>query len=242
VQMALMGLIQYGAVEVYGTEAGTAPGAPVIAAPDHLDPLPDHWSASGWLVTRAGRGIGAAPGGGQLGGGQAGLRLAYLLVPRHRIAAFARVAAPLKAEGSEVAIGLEWQPGRAPVRLVVERRFGVDGTPGGTGLGLIGGLDAETAGFRIEAYGQAGAIARRRIEPYADGAARLTRRVGPGKVRLSLGAGAWGAAQRDAERLDLGPSAVLALDRVRLSLDWRQRIAGNARPGSGLALTLGSDF
>jgi hypothetical protein len=61
-----------------------------------------------------------------------------------------------------------------------------------------------------------------------------------------LGGGAWGAAQRDAQRFDIGPSATLALplgkQNVRLALDWRQRIAGDARPGSGLALTLGSDF
>jgi hypothetical protein len=29
---------------------------------------------------------------------------------------------------------------------------------------------------------------------------------------------------------------------VRLSIDWRQRIAGRARPGSGPALSIGSDF
>ncbi|MFN7029598.1 MAG: hypothetical protein ACK4PC_09535 [Sphingopyxis sp.] len=28
----------------------------------------------------------------------------------------------------------------------------------------------------------------------------------------------------------------------RIALDWRQRIAGDARPASGLALTLASDF
>jgi hypothetical protein len=29
---------------------------------------------------------------------------------------------------------------------------------------------------------------------------------------------------------------------VKVHVDWRQRIAGNARPGSGPALTLASDF
>jgi len=29
---------------------------------------------------------------------------------------------------------------------------------------------------------------------------------------------------------------------TRIALDWRQRLAGNARPESGLALTLASDF
>ncbi|MDF7777793.1 hypothetical protein P1X14_21235, partial [Sphingomonas sp. AOB5] len=65
-------------------------------------------------------------------------------------------------------------------------------------------------------------------------------------VRLSLGGGIWGAAQRDAQRLDIGPSAALAVpvagQNLRIALDWRQRVAGDARPGSGLALTIGSDF
>lgn len=200
--------------------------------------IPDRWSASGWFVARAGSGVSAAPGG-QLGGGQAGMRIAYMLAPRQRISAFGRVTAPLAGKGSEAAIGIEWQPWKAPIRLAIERRIGLDGAPGGTGAGVTAGLYEESAGFRIEGYGQAGAIARRRIESYADGAIRVT----TGLIsRLSLGAGAWGAAQRDAQRLDIGPSATVALGKVRVSLDWRQRIAGRARPGSGLALTLGSDF
>lgn len=250
VQMALLGLIHYGAPE---------PVAPFRPAPraamprsdvprfvpqslDRLDPLPDRWSASAWLVARGGMGPAAAPGG-QIGGGQAGARVAWLLAPRRRVALFGRVAAPLAGRGAEVSLGLEWQPSRAPVRLVVERRFGLDGTPGGAGLGVVAGLDAETSGFRLEGYGQAGAIRRSRTEPYADGAVRGTRLIAAGgEIRLAMGAGAWGAAQRDAQRLDIGPSATLALRNLRFALDWRQRVAGAARPGSGPALTLGADF
>lgn len=163
----------------------------------------------------------------------------YLLIPEKRIATFARVTAPLAGKGSEAAIGFEWQPWQAPIRFAVERRIGLDGAPGGTGVGVTAGLYRETAGLLVEGYGQAGAIARNRIEPYADGAIRVTRHIAP---QLTLGAGAWGGAQRDAQRLDIGPSASLALGKARLSLDWRQRIAGRAAPGSGLALTLGGDF
>lgn len=214
--------------------------------PDRLAPLPDRWSASGWIVVRPGTGIGAAPGGGQIGGGQAGVRIAWTALPRARVAAVARFAAPLAGKGREAALGVEWQPSRLPIRLVGERRFGLDGTPGGTGLGVIAGADARLpAGFRLESYAQAGAVRRSRTEPYADGAARILRPVAV-HGRLALGVGAWGAAQRDAARLDIGPSAALALPvavaPLRLSLDWRQRIAGDARPGSGPALTLGGDF
>jgi hypothetical protein len=244
VQLALMGLVQYG-------EPGWAavPSAPLallppraVPLPERLDPLPDRWSLSSWVVARGSGGTAAAPGG-QIGGGQAGVRAAWLLAPRQRLVAYGRLTAPLQGRGREAALGLEWQPTRVPVRLIAERRFGLDGNPGGTALGAIAGADVEWRGFRLEAYGQAGVVLRRRADPYADGAARGVRIVeARGPVRLGLGAGAWGAAQRDAQRLDIGPSATLAVRNLRLALDWRQRVAGEARPGSGLALTLGADF
>lgn len=247
VQLALFGTIRYGPANAFIPEARqTAPILPLAAQPpETLAALPDRWSASAWVVIRPGTGLGAAPGGSQIGGGQAGLVLNRMLVPAARVSAFARIAAPLRGKGAEAAIGVQWQPGKAPIRVVAEQRFGLDGARGGTGLGLVGGVDsAVPADFRLEAYGQAGAIRRARLEPYADGAVRATRTVATiGRAKLALGAGAWGAAQRDAARLDIGPSATLTLPaNLRVSLDWRQRIAGDARPGSGLALTLGGDF
>lgn len=244
VQMALLALVQYGAPATVGA---VAMPLPPTAQPELLPRLPSRWSASAWFVARPGTGLGAAPGGSQLGGSQAGLRVAYLLAPRPRVAIFARAVTPLKGKGVEGSLGVEWQPTRAPVRLVVEQRFGLDGMRGGTGIGAIGGFDGAMAGVRLESYGQAGAIRRARTEPYADGAVRATRTLVEDKgVRLAFGGGAWGAAQRDAARVDVGPSATLALpvagQNLRVALDWRQRVAGSARPGSGLALTLGSDF
>ena len=196
-----------------------------------------------WFALRPGTGLGTAPGGGQLGGSQAGVRAAYMLAPGRRIAAFARVAAPLSGKGREAALGVEWQPTRLPVRLVAEQRFGLDGTRGGTGIGVLGGTDSRVGGLRLETYAQAGGVRRTRWDFYVDGAARLTRPlVDESGLHISLGAGAWGAAQREAARLDIGPSVTAAMNNVRLSLDWRQRVAGLARPGSGLALTIGGDF
>lgn len=234
---------------------GTAPQEPLpeLFAPALADPLfatptgaiptyPDRWSASGWMVARAGRGIGAAPGGGQLGGGQAGMRLSYLLVPQQRIAVFTRFTAPLSGKGREMAVGAEWQPLRLPLRLVAEQRIGLDGVPGGPGIGVVTGVDAAAGPLRIEGYGQTGMVFRTQSEPYADGAVRVMHPVEEGPVSLSLGVGIWGAAQRGAQRLDLGPGATLSHRSMRVSLDWRQRVAGQARPGSGLAFTLGGDF
>lgn len=245
VQMALLALVQYGAPASFGVDPLPLPPA---AQPDRLPPSPSRWSASAWLVARAGTGLGAAPGASQLGGGQAGARIAYMLVPAQRLAAFGRVVSPLRGRGAEASLGLEWQPTRAPVRLVAEQRFGLDGTKGGPGIGVIAGYDGPVAPrFRLESYSQAGAIRRARTEPYVDGAVRATRTLSEQDgMRLALGAGVWAAVQRDAARFDLGPSATLALpiggQNVRLALDWRQRVAGDARPGSGIALTLGSDF
>jgi hypothetical protein len=225
-----------------------APGAPRGgAARPAAWAAPERWSATAWAALRGGAGSGAAPGG-QLGGSQAGARIAYLLSPERSLAVAGRIVSPLNGRGAEAALGLEWQPVGLPVRLVVEHRFGLDGTAGGPGLGLVGGLDRVLeGGLRLEGYGQAGAIRRARAEPYADAAARLTRKVAQRRrAQLSLGLGAWGAAQRDAARLDLGASAVLgvplAAGQARIAFDWRRRIAGRARPGSGLALTIGGDF
>ena len=142
-------------------------------------------------------------------------------------------------------MGVEWQPSPAiPVRLVAERRQAI-GPEGRSafGLGAHGGV-AEVpvaAGFRLDAYGQAGVVGLRSRDAYVDGAARLSRPLGR---RLSVGVGAWGAAQPGVSRLDVGPSVSLALPeaRARLTLDWRVLARGEARPGSGPALTLSTGF
>lgn len=241
-RMALLNLLQFGEPEYTDSPAALAPA--LFTAPSNARAGPvDRWSASAWMTARPGSGLAAAPGG-QLGGSQAGVRLVYLLDPKHRISLFGRFVTPLSGPGREATLGAEWQPTRAPVRLVAEQRFAIDGGKSGPGLAMVAGLDRDVAGFRLESYGQAGVIRRDRAEPYADGAARATRRIG--HTGLAIGAGVWGAAQRDAARFDIGPSATLALPVAgrdfRFALDWRQRVAGSARPGSGVALTLGSDF
>jgi hypothetical protein len=208
----------------------------------------DRVSASAWLVARPGTGLGAAPGGGQIGGSQAGARVVALLSRRQHVVAFGRVSAPLRDSGSEAALGVEWQPTPMPVRVGIERRVPLNGGRGGTGIGMVGGYDSSGRwGLEVASYAQAGIVLRERSEPYADGALRVTHGVARnGKLRLSLGVGSWGAAQRDAQRLDVGPSAVLSLpvagQPIRIALDWRQRVAGGARPGSGPALSMGGDF
>ena len=58
--------------------------------------------------------------------------------------------------------------------------------------------------------------------------------------------GVWSGGQTGAARLDLGPRASLRVATgpatSRLALDWRFRVAGNARPASGPTLTISAGF
>lgn len=209
-------------------------------------PRANRWSASGWAFVRGDGRLGAAPGS-QLGGSQVGLRVDRAIVSGFALTG--RVAAPLQGRGAEGAVGLAWQAARLPLRVVAEQRIAIDGGRGGPALGISTGVSdvALPQHFRLDAYGQAGAIARGRVDGYADGAVRVARAVVQfDAIILDIGAGAWGAAQRDAARLDIGPSAALRLPvaggGARLSFDWRERVAGDARPGSGPTITLGADF
>ena len=61
--------------------------------------------------------------------------------------------------------------------------------------------------------------------------------------RVSLGAGIWGGMQPGVSRLDVGPRlSIKVRNNMKVHVDWRQRVAGNAQPGSGAALTLAGDF
>jgi len=239
VQLALLALVGFASAEPVDRQAAPilSSSAPVAAGP--------RMTVSLWALARPGAATGGPV---QLGGGQAGMRLRMPVTPDGRAAVAARVATPLAGQGREAALGVEWRPLPAAVAMVVERRVALDTGRSGTGLGLIAGTDRGLPGdLALEAYGQAGAVARDGIEPYADGAARVLHPVATiGRSAIRLGLGSWGGAQREGARVDIGPSAVASVPvgrgAVRLSLDWRQRVGGNADPGSGPALTIGSDF
>ncbi|MEG3176816.1 hypothetical protein U1872_11300 [Sphingomonas sp. RB3P16] len=206
--------------------SGLLPGLPQALSVRPPRGMASRWSGSAWLVARGGAGVVPGALGGQLGGSQAGVRIAYALDRPHRIALVGRMTTPLGNGLREAAFGVEWQPTRLPIRLMAERRFALAPGRGGPALGVVGGIGpvGVPLGFRLEAYGQAGVIRRVATEPYADGAARALRSLlTTDTVRLELGAGAWGGAQRGAARLDIGPSLGLTLpigrQPVRLALD-----------------------
>lgn len=241
------------AVAMPPADSGEPPAEPPRREEKLVTPAPSEagqasrWSGSAWAIARP-SGTGGGLGASQLGGSQAGARLAYALGRAGRVSVVGRLATPLEGRGREAALGLEWRPTRLPIRLFAEQRFALDRGRGGPSAGVIAGLYEQLPlDFRLEAYGQVGAVKRDRVEGFADGVGRMTRAVAKfGPATVDIGAGAWGGAQRRAERLDFGPtigaSVPIAGRNVRLTIDYRVRVAGRARPGSGPALSLGTDF
>ena len=220
------------------------------------------WSLDAWAFWR--QGSNAAPiSQGRVpiyGASQAGAVLQYRLAPGRardpRL--YARAYRALVRGGeSELALGASLRPvPQWPLRAAGEVRY--TDTPFRTALRPAAYVVTEIPplalpyGARIEAYGQAGWVGGPGTTPFADGQVSLTRelpaaaRRSDNALRLSLGAAAWGGAQRDAQRLDVGPT--LRLDMrlgstpARLAVDWRTRVAGDAAPGSGVAATLSAGF
>ena len=133
-----------------------------------------------------------------------------------------------------------------PVRILAERREGI-GSDGRSAFALLahGGVSNQRlAGpVIVDAYAQIGIVGLKSRDGFADGALRLSV---PVVSRVSLGVGTWGAVQPGLSRVDVGPQLSYQLPALgrefRLSADWRVRVAGNAAPGSGPALTLSTDF
>jgi hypothetical protein len=208
----------------------------------------DRWSASAWLFVRRG-GDGPLAAAGTLGGSQAGLRMGYRLSrdTARPLSLSARLYAPLETEGAEAALGLEWKPlADVPVRILAERRqrLSGDGRSAFAILAYGGVSEARVAGpLRLDAYAQAGMVGLRSKDVFADGAATLSLPLG---ARVQVGVGLWGAAQPGVSRLDVGPQVSVRLPvpatNLRLSAGYRVRVAGDALPASGPALTLAADF
>lgn len=224
------------------------------------------WSADGWMLWRGKGEAGAAlVGGGTYGASQAGAVLRYRIAPASRFdpRAYLRVTTTLTGNREvESAAGLAVRPIAAlPVDVMVEGRalrfFGDEKLrPSETrlrpaALAVIGPPAlALPVGARAEAYAQLGYVGGEGASAFADGQLRMVRDfdpLGSDRVRLEAGLGAWGGAQKGVSRVDLGPTAALRFpigQRVfgRAGVDWRQRVYGEAEPGSGPVVTLSAGF
>ena len=207
----------------------------------------NRFSGSAWALLRDDSSRTLATGG-QLGGSQAGVRLFYTPGPK-ALAVTARISTPLaQASGREAALGIAVR-GRN-VGVIVEQRLALDragrDAPAVIAYGGVSDV-AIPGGTKLDGYVQAGAVGIARPAAFIDGALRVERTIaGADKARLAVGAGTWGGAQPGAARLDVGPQVVAHLPvgptNLRISAEWRQRIAGDAAPASGPSVTVGFDF
>lgn len=226
----------------------------VTAAPSP----PSRWSGSAWILLRGGEPSPGRPGGlAGYGGSQAGAVLRYGLVPasRHRPAAYLRLSTAFGPQGGrdrELAAGFALRPlPGVPLALLGEGRL--QHAPAGERLrpavSLVTELPPQTLlfGAEGEVYAQTGYVGGKDATAFFDVQAAVERPVAKvAGLDLRIGGGAWAGGQRGAQRLDIGPRVSARIDlggpSARLSADWRLRVAGNASPGSGPALTLSAGF
>jgi len=233
------------------------PGMPVPAA-GTTRRRSGRWSGDGWLLVRPdGAGAALAAGLPTYGASQMGAVLRYRLGSgRPAPTAYLRATAALDSGERGLAAGLSARPlAGVPLRLMAEGRADrfVDGRVRARAAVLaVTEMAPVTLPGRVRAefYAQGGYVAGTAATGFVDGQFRLDRMVAgaPGTGELRAGAGVWGGAQRGSARLDVGPSATIGLGQeqgpvaARVAFDWRFRLAGNAAPESGPALTISAGF
>ncbi len=253
-----------------GPMAGAqAAGQPVDLPPAGatvIDPVPQsrpirlasRWSADAWLMLREGgkSGFTGTTGRPSYGASQAGAVLRYRLAPGSPIRPVGYLQAATALNGvrdRELAAGLSVRPmSRVPVSVAAELRARDE--PGGirTRPAVIAITEIPYVtlplGTRLETYAQAGYVGGRGHTAFVDGQIRIDHAVkAVGRAELRAGAGLWGGAQKGAARLDIGPAASVGFPLnertyARVAVDWRLRVAGDAEPASGPALTLSAGF
>jgi hypothetical protein len=204
---------------------------------------------------RAGMSGRAPLGSGQYGGSQSGLITTYALARsgetgRTKLALLLRAAvAHNNVAESELATGFRWHPvPDMPFSLTVERRFR-NARSDAFAAYIAGGVSEAKLPleFRMDAFAQAGLVTNKDGRAFFDASARAERDLAQvGGIPIRAGVGLWTGGQQDIFRVDVGPTISgqipIADTRLRVSADWRFRIAGDARPASGPALTLSTGF
>ncbi|WP_347303322.1 hypothetical protein V5740_01480 [Croceibacterium sp. TMG7-5b_MA50] len=236
-------------------------GVPQAASPAGVAPVPrrsfaSRWSGDGWLLLREDTDTPLTSARPSYGRSQAGAVVRYRLgsaTNGHAPQAYLRGSTALAgAREQEVAAGLSLRPiPGLPVRLAAEARVndnraGTDVRPAVFAVTELPPV-ALPGGTRGELYLQGGYAGGDFATGFVDGQARLDRPLlQRGGTEVSIGAGAWGGAQKGSERLDVGPSAGVTFGvgrvRARVAADYRLRVAGNAEPASGPALTIAAGF
>ncbi len=230
----------------------------------------NRWSLDAWTFWRQGSGsplvaLGEAP---SYGASQAGAVLRYELQPSNarRPRAYLRAYSSLEGrKEQEVAAGLSARllP-QLPLRLHAEAR-GLRSAAGAAGqsTGTASGRRLSTraaafvttelptarlpAGLTAEAYGQAGYVTGKNSTAFADGQAHILREIASFDLaKIEVGGAAFAGAQKGVHRVDIGPAMRVNLSlgetQARLSASYRAKVAGDAQPGSGVAVALSTRF
>lgn len=208
----------------------------------------DRLQLTAWALLRGQQGAVVGPtslaNGGSLGGSQAGARLTYNFT--RQIAAALRTSSDVGRRGGEVAAGVRVQPLRGiPLWLTAERRQRIGRYGDGRNafaLFFESGLYDRAMPWRLklDAYLQGGVVGLHSRDKFIDGGLAVTR---PVYRQFSAGLGVWGGAQPGVYRVDAGPRVTMRVrNNLKVHVDWRQRLAGNAAPSSGPAITLAGDF
>lgn len=238
-----------------GGQSVPAPTAPIPMSPGLASNKHDRWSADLWTFMR--KEALSAPGSAwpRYGGSQAGAVLRYYFDPenRRRPLAYLRATTALgTVSESEVALGLGIRPlPSVPVTVAGEAR--AYRSLGQTSFRPAALAYTELApfplplGFLGEAYVQGGYVGGKFATGFVDGQFRADTAVldfAGAKVRA--GAGLWGGAQKGVSRLDAGPGVSAQFDLAgapsRMSMDYRYRLLGNAKPDSGPTVTISAGF
>ncbi len=213
-------------------------------------PSEQRWTGEAWVFAHGG-GMAVASRQPMLGGPQIGTRLVWHGGGAQPDVYVRANSAGRLGRGAEAAIGIAVRPiSRLPVTLMAERRQRVagDGRSAVAAFALVSAQQALPHGWRIDGYGAAGVVSGSAGGGFGEAIVRIDRPLVDAPGALRGGAVLSGSIQRGATRLDVGPSIGMqssdpASGRgARLSIDWRQRIAGNAAPDSGPAITLSTSF
>jgi hypothetical protein len=228
--------------------ARSPPTFPLQIGEPPLQPRLDRIQLTMWAMLRqqqtAVAGSPSLGNNGTLGASQAGTRLTYNFSPA--FAASLRASSTVGRRGGEVAGGIRYRPLQSiPVWVTVERRQAIGSYGGGRSAFALfaeGGLWDQPIpyGFTLDGYVQGGVVGLNSRDLFADGGLTFSR---PIYKQFSAGLGVWGGVQPGLYRVDAGPRVTMKVRRnLKVHFDWRQKLAGNARPGSGPAVTLAGDF
>lgn len=190
-----------------------------------------------------------------LGGSQSGATLAFVLDPlaRRPFDLIARVTGStgFDQHDSEAALGVRWRLLSA-ISLGAERLIALGpGRRHDWTLRLAGGRGIRIGPLAVDGYGETGIVGIVHPTLFAAAQARGALPIAiTSALTLAPGVGIRAGVQHDrratTSRVDAGPSLRLHWARASLPVDvalnYRRRLAGNAAPGSGVALTVSTRF